>query len=141
VIRSKAHKALDFATVSAWQQLFFLLLIGRNIGPCRDVYIEYPQTLLNLAPSVIPRWKMDIRKAERRKKREKEKDKREGGAVAIYRLLKEFAIDPQTASAMMEAYEEAYRILELTGSRTDQLTELVAQKNRGDRADRGRSRS
>jgi hypothetical protein len=48
--------------------------------------------------------------------------------VAIYRLLKEFAFDPQTASAMIEAYEEAYRILELTGSRTDQLTELVAQK-------------
>lgn len=48
--------------------------------------------------------------------------------MAIYRLLKEFAFDPQTASAMIEAYEEAYRILELTGSRTDQLTELVAQK-------------
>ena len=117
VICSKAHKALDFATVSAWQQLFFLLHIGRNIGPCRDVYIEYPQTLLNLAPSAIPRWKMDIRKAERRKKKRERERKREGGALIR-----------RQPSAMIEAYEEAYRILELTGSRTDQLTELVAQK-------------
>ena len=48
--------------------------------------------------------------------------------MAIYRLLKELAFDAQTAGTMIEAYEEACRILELTGSRTDQLTELVAQK-------------
>jgi hypothetical protein len=51
-----------------------------------------------------------------------------GRVVAIYRLLENSAFDPQKASTMIEAYEEACRILELSGSRTDQLTELVARK-------------
>jgi hypothetical protein len=42
--------------------------------------------------------------------------------------LKNLRLIRRQPSAMIEAYEEAYRILELTGSRTDQLTELVAQK-------------
>jgi hypothetical protein len=48
--------------------------------------------------------------------------------VAIYRLLENSAFDPDKVRIMVEAYECACRELELSGSRTDQLTELVAQK-------------
>jgi hypothetical protein len=48
--------------------------------------------------------------------------------VAIYRLLEKSAFDPDKVQIMVKAYECACRELELSGSRTDQLTELVAQK-------------
>ncbi len=50
------------------------------------------------------------------------------GGMAIYRLLKDAAFDPDKKRVMIEAYECACRQLELSGDRTDQLTELVAQK-------------
>jgi hypothetical protein len=51
-----------------------------------------------------------------------------GGVVAIYRLLANAAFDPDKVRVMIEAYECACRELELSGDRTDQLTELVAKK-------------
>jgi hypothetical protein len=48
--------------------------------------------------------------------------------VAIYRLLENSAFDPARVSVMIEAYECACRELELSGSRNDQITELVAKK-------------
>jgi hypothetical protein len=48
--------------------------------------------------------------------------------VAIYRLLENAAFEPDKVRVMIEAYECACRELELSGDRTDQLTELVAKK-------------
>jgi hypothetical protein len=51
-----------------------------------------------------------------------------GGVMAIYRLLANASFDPDTVRIMVEAYECACRALELSGEKTDQITELVAQK-------------
>lgn len=51
-----------------------------------------------------------------------------GIVVAIYRLLANSAFDPSKVTVMVEAYECACRALDLSGNRTDRLTELVAKK-------------
>ena len=48
--------------------------------------------------------------------------------MAIYRLLENASFDPDKIRVMVEAYECACRQLELSGDRSDQLTELVAKK-------------
>ena len=48
--------------------------------------------------------------------------------MAIYKLLAAAAYDPAKVRVMVEAYECALRALELAGSKTDQITELVAKK-------------
>ena len=48
--------------------------------------------------------------------------------MAIYRLLENAAFDPARVDVMVAAYNEACRILELSGNRTDQFTEMVAKK-------------
>ena len=48
--------------------------------------------------------------------------------MAIYKLLAAAAYDPAKVRVMVEAYECACRALELAGSKTDQITELVAKK-------------
>jgi hypothetical protein len=47
--------------------------------------------------------------------------------MAIYRLLKFSAFDPEEITCMTTAYEDALRVLQLT-DRQDPLTELVAKK-------------
>jgi hypothetical protein len=47
--------------------------------------------------------------------------------MAIYRLLKEAAFDPEAVKAMATAYEEVLQELKLT-DRSDGLNETVARK-------------
>jgi hypothetical protein len=47
--------------------------------------------------------------------------------MAIYRLLKFFAFDPEEITCMTAAYEDALRLLQLA-NRQDPITELVAKK-------------
>jgi len=48
--------------------------------------------------------------------------------MAIYRLLENAAFDPNKVAVMVEAYECACKELDLTCSRNDPLTELLARK-------------
>lgn len=48
--------------------------------------------------------------------------------MAIYRLLANGTFDPAKVHVMVEAYECACKVLDLSGNKTDQLTELVARK-------------
>ena len=48
--------------------------------------------------------------------------------MAIYRLLANASFDPRQIDVMVEAYNCACRVLDLSGNRNDQLTELVARK-------------
>jgi hypothetical protein len=47
--------------------------------------------------------------------------------MAIYRLLKFAAFEPEMIASMTAAYEEALRVLQLS-DRQDPITELVAEK-------------
>ena len=47
--------------------------------------------------------------------------------MAIYRLLKFSAFDPEEITCMTAAYEDALRVLQLA-NRQDPITELVAKK-------------
>ena len=47
--------------------------------------------------------------------------------MAIYRLLKFSAFDPEMITSMTAAYEDALRVLRLA-DRQDPITELVAKK-------------
>ena len=47
--------------------------------------------------------------------------------MAIYRLLKFSAFDPEEIACMTAAYEDALRVLQLA-NRQDPITELVAKK-------------
>jgi hypothetical protein len=47
--------------------------------------------------------------------------------MAIYRLLKFAAFDPEMIASMTAAYEDALRVLQLA-DRQDPITELVAKK-------------
>jgi hypothetical protein len=48
-------------------------------------------------------------------------------SMAIYRLLRHTAFDPEMIACMTEAYEGALRVLRLA-NREDPLTEIIAKK-------------